>query len=375
MKSLFFYVKIALISALLAVMAWACNNQQQKEEAKTATAEKGEKKKAAPPKPKLAVHPALFTDTLPYPAHNPLSEAGVELGRKLFYDPSLSKTGTVACATCHQQSRAFSDGLDLSTQGISGNRLNRHSPALVNLAWTPALFWDGGATNLESLMFGPLTHKDEMGANLEEMVAQLNEDEEYRAEFKAVFGDDKVESAYVARALAQFVRTLISGDSRFDRQMRRQKPGMDTEELAGYRLFNQNCSMCHSGMLFTDNQFHNIGLDLAIADTSLDQLKMGRWRISHKESDRGSYKTPTLRNIALTAPYMHDGRFKTLEEVLEFYNTGVQAHPNLSPFMKSAGYNGIRLSDEESALIIKFLHSLTDSNFVNNPAYGAPKEL
>ncbi|QDH80994.1 c-type cytochrome [Echinicola soli] len=311
------------------------------------------------------VSPSLLQEDFPQPARNPMSKQGVLLGKTLFYDHGLSANGKVNCASCHLPQLAFSDGVSLSDQGVSGKMLHRHSPALFNMTWHKGLFWDGGSTNLESLVFGPLTHPDEMGADLNEVIHYLRGNQDYSELFKAAFKTDTITSAFISRALAQFVRTLISQDSRYD-QWQRKETDFNPQEISGYQLYQKHCNSCHQEGLFTDLQYHNNGLDATYPDPDeLEELLLGRYRISFDDQDLGAYKTPSLRNIYLTAPYMHDGRFETLEEVLDHYENGIQRNGSLAPELE----NGINLTNQQREDLLAFLATLTDHTFINNKAY------
>ena len=326
---------------------------------------------AQTPEPFSIAVPANLAASVPFPERNPFTREGVLLGRKLFYDPILSGNNKISCATCHNQTKAFSDGAALATHGISGNALHRNAPALQNLVWMNGWFWDGGAKDLESLNFGPIKHKDEMGQNLTELVTELQNHPEYPALFKAAFQSDTISSTTITRALAQFQRTLISANSRYDKYVRNEGGKLDSEELAGLSLFKQKCSSCHATDFFTDFGYHNNGLDDAYS-TDFESVAWGRGRITEKPEDIGKYKTPTLRNIALTAPYMHDGRFQTLEEVLEHYRSGIKLSATLAPELNTKNVPGIAISDAEKTKIIKFLQALTDPEFTSNPDFSRP---
>ena len=305
-----------------------------------------------------------------FDTQNPMSRQGIELGRMLFYDVRLSANNKVSCASCHEQSLAFSDGVIFSKAGVSATALLRHSPALINMAWVNnGLFWDGGSTNLESQVFGPLTAHDEMGQNLYELLDELNGVPEYVKRFNSAFGDG-ISSQNVSKALAQFQRTLISADSKYDKY-KLNKPGgaLTAGELKGLELVKQKCQGCHTGELFTDNGYHNNGIDESFTNSDHEGLYQGRFRISYKSSDLGSFKTPTLRNAALTAPYMHDGRFLTLEQVVDHYSDGIKISGTLDPLLPAAGMG---LSIEEKQSIVSFLHTLTDQTFITDPALKAP---
>lgn len=307
------------------------------------------------------ISPTLQVAGFPQPERNPMTVEGVKLGKKLFFDPNLSANGQISCATCHLPSQAFTDGVALSSKGVSGNQMHRHSPPLFNLAWhTKGLFWDGGANDLESLNFGPLTHPDEMAADLDKIVAYLNSRTDYLDLFSQAFPKDPIQSATISRALAQYTRTLISQTSRYD-QWKKGERELNTLELRGYQLYRTHCSSCHQEGLFTDLDYHNNGLDLTYPDPpALEGLFLGRFRISFDSLDLGAYKTPSLRNVTLTAPYMHDGRFESLEEVLNHYQSGIQVNYSLAPQLKE----GINLSLDERKALLAFLKTLQDDAFV-----------
>ncbi len=328
---------------------------------------------------KQEVVPVPQVYSFPVPEHfpqplfdtqNPMSREGIELGRMLFYDVRLSANNKVSCASCHKQALAFSDGVAFSKAGVSATALLRHSPALINMAWANnGLFWDGGSTNLESQVFGPLTAHDEMSQNLYELLDELNAVPDYVARFKSAF-DDEISSQNVAKALAQFQRTLISADSKYDRY-KLGKPGatLSSLELKGLELVKQKCQGCHAGELFTDNGYHNNGIDADFTNWDHEGLYLGRFRISYKDSDLGSFKTPTLRNAALTAPYMHDGRLATLEQVIDHYSDGIRNSETLSPLLPAGG---MKLTSDEKQAILSFLNALTDQAFISDPALKAP---
>ena len=316
--------------------------------------------------------PQVLSRPYPYPEHNPPTAPGIALGRRLFYDPGLSAGGTVSCASCHQQERAFSDGQSLSTLGVTGKALARHTPGLSHVAWSPTLFWDGGVRNLESLSFAPLSHPDEMGRDLREMVAALQADASYREDFRQAFGADSITAAGVGRALAQFCREIYSADSSRDRY-KRGEDSLSAKALQGEKLLAQHCSPCHSGERFSDDSFHNNGLDSFPLPPGPDQTLLGRYRISYDSADIGKFKTPGLRNLAFTAPYMHDGRFGSLQEVIHHYRFGMQDSPTLdSAFRRKPDKTGLALSDEEADAILAFLATLNDSTLLQRQDLGPP---
>lgn len=303
--------------------------------------------------------PANLATAIPSPARNPLTRSGVALGRRLFFEPLLSGPNTISCGTCHQSAKAFADGVALTTAGAAGTPLRRHSPALQNLAWAPAFFWDGGAPDLESQVFAPLTAPDEMAQDLRLLPDELRAVAAYPPLFEAAFPGQGISATTVARALAQFERTLVSGDARYDHWVRHEAgAALSADEQAGLSLVRARCGSCHQGEFFTDYAYHNNGLD-TVYSTDHEQLAWGRGRITNQAADIGKYKTPTLRNVALTAPYMHDGRFATLEDVLDHYSSGIRSSPTLDPALQAR----IPLTSAEKIQILAFLRTLTDSTF------------
>jgi cytochrome c peroxidase len=304
---------------------------------------------------------------------NPLTAEGIELGRILFYDVRLSGNNRISCASCHRQDLAFTDGVALSKIGVSGKMLDRHAPALFNLAWAKTgLFWDGGSKNLESQAFGPLTSADEMHQDLLVLETELKQVPDYVTRFKQAFNED-IKSANVAKALAQFQRTLISGTSRYDKYKRGEAGASLTAfELQGMNLVNNKCKACHSGDLFTDDGYHNNGIDATFSDDH-ERVFQGRFRVSFDPNDMGRFKTPSLRNVLLTAPYMHDGRFKTINEVLDHYQFGIKISSATDPLLyQNQGRAGIPLLQTERKAIIAFLGTLTDHEFITNKKINNP---
>jgi cytochrome c peroxidase len=317
--------------------------------------------------------PANFPPVVP-DEYNQLTTEGIALGRMLFYDKRLSASNQISCASCHHQEIAFSDGISLSSAGESGKKLLRHAPALINLAWMKnGLFWDGGSTNLESQAFAPLTDANEMHQNLTELEYELKAIPQYVQSFKRVFGRE-VKSADIVKALAQFERTLISGDSKYDRYARKEKGAvLTTQELDGLTIVNKSCKGCHSGELFTDDSYHNNGIDADFTNDAFEGVYQGRYRISYNPADLGKFRTPTLRNVMLTAPYMHDGRFTSITEVLEHYAQHIKISPTTDPLLyQYNGTVGVPLSNADKTAVIAFLNTLTDQNFVNNPNLSNP---
>ena len=300
----------------------------------------------------------------PAPAYNfeenKLSNAGFALGKKLFYDARLSADKSVSCGSCHQQFAAFANLDHKVSHGVDNCQGKRNAPPLFNLAWQKAFFWDGGVKNLETSPLNAFTDACEMKTDLETVVSFLQNTQPYPELFKKAFGSGDINSQKVLKSIAQFVGVLVSGNSKYDKIMRKEKGiTFTTMELAGYNLFKEKCSSCHAEPLFTDFSYRSNGLDLV----SLDE---GRSHITGAAADFGTFRVPTLRNIEYTSPYMHDGRFYNLDEALEHYNSGVKNSPNLDKSLKG----GIRLNDTEKDQIKSFLKTLTDNEFIKNTLYS-----
>jgi len=290
-------------------------------------------------------------------ANNPPGQEGIALGKKLFYDPVLSSDSTIACGSCHHQQFAFSDGGKTFSTGVGGKAGRRHAPGIFNVLWHPHFMADGGVNHLEVMPLAPITDTLEMDERIAHVNEKLQRSKTYPAQFKRVFGSDSITTRHVMLALAQFMGSMISANSRYD-QMLLKKIQFTSEEEKGHQLFQVQCAGCHAGVLLTDFSFRNNGLDRVFSDK-------GRARVTALPEDEGKFKVPSLRNVALTAPYMHDGRFNTLEDVLQHYRKGIQPSPTLDRKQLSS----IRLSDEEAAAVIRFLHTLTDSAFISEPAF------
>jgi cytochrome c peroxidase len=322
------------------------------------------------------------------PVDNPLTEEAVRLGRRLFYDKRLSGDNTVSCSTCHVQRLAFTDGKARAV-GVSGKPLDFNSMSLANLLWgTQHFFWDGRAATLEEQALVPIQGADEMAQDLDELIEELKADDTYPDLFRSAYG--KISAENIARALASFERTLVSADSRYDQYLRGELK-LSAEEELGRKLFmahpdvkvslrGANCIDCHSQFLTSGfstgfDGFSNNGLDTE------EMLKPGLQSVTKQLADRGKFKAPTLRNIALTAPYMHDGRFATLEQVLDHYNEGIRYSDTLSPLIMEADNQqqdavssriSLNLNEEEKHAIIAFLHTLTDRRFIAEEKFSDP---
>lgn len=302
------------------------------------------------------------------PEANPTTVQGVELGRRLFYDPILSADSTQACASCHQLGRALSDTSRFSI-GIDGLRGDRNAPNIFNLAWGRVFFWDGRASGLEDQARGPVENPIEMHESWDRVVLKLARHRDYPTYFGRAFGDEEVTDERATRAIAQFERTILSHDAKYDRVLRGEEL-FSASELRGYQLFfteRADCFHCHGNVLATDFDFHNVGLEAVPIDR-------GRAKETGLPEDEGMFKTPSLRNIVYTAPYMHDGRFRSLDEVIDHYNSNVVESPNRSPFAHLAATGGLRLTAGEKADLKAFILTMTDSSFVRDPDYENPFE-
>ena len=295
--------------------------------------------------------------------NNPVTKEGFELGRKLFFDPLLSKDGSISCNNCHIQATAFADGQQhpLSV-GINDKLGIRNAPALTNLAFMSEFFWDGGVTHLDFVPINAIEADFEMGETLTNVVSKLNAHSEYPELFKKAFDADKVTSPFMLQALSQFMVMMVSANSPYDKYVRLEGVKLNEEELAGLELFEKKCQSCHSGALFSDFSYRNNGLK----PTSNDE---GRGRVSEHVSDMGKFRVPSLRNVKLTAPYMHDARFSTLREVLDHYASGVVESPVLDANLKENDQLGIPMNADEKLKIIAFLNTLTDSEFTSDKRF------
>jgi cytochrome c peroxidase len=308
-----------------------------------------------------------YFEPMPIPQDNPLTEEGVALGRYLFYDGILSADRSMSCAACHKQANAFSDPRKFSI-GVRGDLGIKQSMSIVNLAWSNFLFWDGRAKSLEAQGNDPITNPIEMASSWELVLPRLQQHKEYPTRFYKAFGTEQITKELVLKALSQFQRTIISFNSRFDKYFYGgDATALNAEEERGLELFFNagTCNHCHSDVLLTDNFFRNNGLD--------KQPDSGMAKNTKLAKDIGKMRVPTLRNIALTAPYMHDGRFKTLEEVVDFYLDGVNIDsPNLDEHMEMLT-NRPYFDESDRKALVAFLKTLTDSTLITNPNYKDPK--
>jgi cytochrome c peroxidase len=324
------------------------------------------------------IYPANFGSRMNIPAGNPTTKQGVYLGRMLFYEKRLSANNSISCGTCHEQEKAFTDGKAFS-EGVDHTPTPRNAMSLVNLLWGRKFFWDGRAEGLEAQAVIPMTNPHEMGQPMDASVKKLNNDAEYHQLFKLVYSDDQITADRIAKALAQFERTLISCNSKYDQYLAG-KYQPTPQEQHGMQLFltgpnpekgirGANCSHCHGGPKTYMELFHNNGLDSIPKDNGIETL-------TNLPTDRGRFKVPTLRNIALTAPYMHDGRLKTLPEVLDHYSDHVVQSPSLSSVFRGESNEikgkTLKLTSEEKKDIIAFLNMLTDESFIHDTRFSDP---
>jgi cytochrome c peroxidase len=299
----------------------------------------------------------------PQPAYdfagNPLTVEGIELGRRLFYDGRLSLDGNFPCASCHQPNAAFTTFDHDRSHGFNHSHTLRNAPGLANLAWYSAYFHDGQYTDLESLISRHITHPNEMGETMAGVETKLSTDTMYQRLFDAAYNDPRVTGGRIVDALKQFVLSMVSSNSKWDR-VQRGIESFAADEAAGQALFQAKCSSCHTGALFTDFSYRNVGLPI---NTSLNDL--GRMRITGNHNDSLKFRVPSLRNLSLTSYYAHDGRFSAFRLMLRHYQSGVQASSTLDPLLAS----GIAMSSTEEDQLVRFLFTLTDTGYIHNPRY------
>ena len=294
---------------------------------------------------------------------NPLTEEAFQLGRHLFYDPIISKDSTISCQSCHLQQTGFAHVDHQLSHGIKGKIGTRNSMALINLAWNKNFLWDGGVNNLEMQPLNPITNPLEMDEKLENVITKLQRSDKYRMLFSKAFGDEKVTSQRLLKALAQFTVMLASTNSKYDKVMRNEV-SFSSQEQHGYELFKINCASCHPEPLFCDDKFENNGLAI---DPTLNDF--GRIKITNRPEDYLRFKIPTLRNSQFTFPYMHDGRFKTLTDVVKHYNA--LGHDKNLPKELS---KPMSLSDNDRVDLVTFLLTLTDKEFLFNKRFSFPNK-
>jgi cytochrome c peroxidase len=313
----------------------------------------------AEPAPVIQIPPGF--PAFEVPEDNEPTSARIALGRRLFYDERLSRTQDIACASCHLQENAFADPKRVSA-GVAGKVGTRNASALVNLAWNKTFFWHGGVSSLEAQAVAPIKNPVEMDMTLTEVAHRLTAEPELVERFEEAY-DERPSESTITRALAAFGRSLVSGNSPYDRYVAGDEGALSEAALRGEALFNGEggeCFHCHSGFNFTSNGFRNNGI-------AADDIDVGRREITLKESDTGKFKIPTLRNVAVSAPYMHDGSLATLDDVIAAYVQGGRGHANTDPTIQP-----LELSRDEQRDLRAFLEALTDQEFLENPAFADP---
>ncbi|MEM6806192.1 MAG: cytochrome-c peroxidase [Bacteroidota bacterium] len=313
----------------------------------------------------LFVYPQHFPDPLYDFSKNTLSPDKISLGRALFYDPILSKDSSISCASCHSPYNAFAHTDHDLSHGIDDQIGTRNAPALFNLAWQGTFMWDGAINHLDMQALAPISHPKEMGESIASVVKKLNASALYPFLFFQAFGDSLASGEYVLKALSQFQLSLVSANATYD-QVQAGKALFSEQEENGYSLFKKNCNSCHTEPLFSSYSFENNGLPI---DSSLGDF--GKGAITHQTQDSLLFKIPSLRNLSYTFPYMHDGRFERLNEVLNHYTEGIQPHHSLSADLKTP----ISLTSREKTDLLAFLLTLNDQSFVFDPKNKYPHEL
>lgn len=293
---------------------------------------------------------------------NQLTQEGIDLGRRLFYDGRLSKDGNFPCASCHQPFAAMANFEHNLSHGFNNQFTTRNAPGLANLAWQTAFNWDGGITHLDLQPLHPLTASNEMAENLDTVIFKLKKDTSYRRLFAAAFGSPVINTQRITKALSQFLLTLVSASSKYDRVMAG-RDSFNLPERLGYAMFQEKCAGCHPGPLFTDYSYRNNGITL---DTTLKDV--GRMGITHQADDSLKFKVPSLRNVMITFPYMHDGRYYSIFDVLDHYSKKMTVGPTTDPLLQ----HKMPLSNFEKGQIVAFLMALTDSSFLKNERFVQP---
>lgn len=290
--------------------------------------------------------------------NNTLTNAGFYLGRKLFYDPRLSRDNSTSCGSCHQAFAAFAHAEHDLSHGVDGLLGNRNSPPIFNLNWHTSFFWDGGVNHIESQPINPIQNPVEMDETLPNIIAKISTDEKYRQMFKEAWGDETINSQRIFKSIAQFMGAMVSANSKYD-QYTRGNATLTQEEQNGLTVFNNNCATCHKAPLFTDFSYRNNGLKPSTVNDS------GRAHITREAQDMYKFKVPSLRNLKYTAPYMHDGRIKSLEHVLDYYATGIHQSATLDAQLQ----NGIQLTTQQRSDLLAFLNTLNDESFVKDKRF------
>lgn len=316
----------------------------------------------AKPKPVKFIVPKGWPQPVYDFSKNPLTEEGIALGKKLFYDGRLSRDGNFSCGTCHQQFGAFATYDHPLSHGYNNSLTTRNAPGLFNLAWQKEFMWDGGINHLDLQPLAPITAENEMGETLQNVISKLRADKEYRQLFKAAFGDETINTQRMGKAISQFVLQLVSSNSKYDKVMRGEASFILPEQL-GYEIFKKKCVSCHTEPMFTDYSYRDIGMPM---DSYLKDI--GRMKITGNPNDSLKFKVPSLRNVAMSFPYGHDGRFFSLMSIFEHYRNKMVVDVNTDPIMQ----NKLPLSNFEIGQLTAFLYTLTDTAFLKDPRFAAP---
>jgi cytochrome c peroxidase len=309
--------------------------------------------------------PSHFPEPVYNFAKNPLAADKVELGRALFYDPILSADNTISCASCHSPFNSFAHSDHDLSHGIKDQTGTRNAPALINLAWHRSFMWDGAVNHLDVQALAPINHPKEMGESISNVIHKLKKNKRYQLLFQKAFSDSTITGEYVLKALSQFQLTLVSANSKYDR-VRLNEESFTEQEKNGYSIFLKHCNACHTEPLFSNYSFANNGLPV---DTTLNDY--GKYTVTKQSKDSLLFKIPSLRNLSYTFPYMHDGRFKKISQVIQHYTNGIHHTPTLSEELREP----IKLSSNEKIDLITFLLTLDDKSFVFDAKHQFPQEL
>jgi cytochrome c peroxidase len=291
--------------------------------------------------------------------NNQPTQEGFDLGKKLFYDGRLSSTGVISCGFCHIQEFSFTHHTHIVSHGVNGALGTRNAQGLQNLIFMKEFNWDGSVPHLDAQPIVPITTDVEMNETISNVLEKLKADPSYVEDFEKAFDNGKIDTENMLKALSQFMMMMVSADTKYDRVMRNEGSTFTAEEQQGKTLFDSKCASCHAGVLFTDQSYRNNGLPI---DPQYNDI--GRKRVTGQDTDKYKFKVPSLRNIAITFPYMHDGRFATLKDVMDHYDNGMANTENLDPQFINGTQLGIPLSEDEKNAIIAFLKTLTDDNFL-----------
>lgn len=331
-----------------------------------------------PTEKKLFNVPSNFPKPVYTSEEFPITEAGFALGRTLFYDGRLSRDGTISCGECHRQEYAFTHHQHDVSHGIDNQLGERNAPSLQNMAWQKEFFWDGNVHSLDLVPINAIESPVEMGETMTNVLEKLRKIEKYPPLFEKAYGSKEITNERFLNALRQFVLTLTSSNSKYDKVMRNEGATFTADEAAGFELFKQKCQSCHAGELFTDQSYRNNGLAIDVTREVVVNGKIetkrfydeGRYRVTKQEKDRFKFKVPSLRNVGVTRPYMHDGRFWILEDVLDHYTERMTDNGIVDEVLKTEGKAGLKLSHDEKLKIIAFLHTLTDRNLLLDPKFS-----